>query len=67
MDLTAALWRKSSYSGNNGGNCVEVAQDLPDVIAVRDSKDPNGPALVISTGAWRSFLTRAKAGEFSQA
>ena len=40
MDLTRALWRKSSYSSGNGGNCVEIAVNLPGVVAVRDSKDP---------------------------
>ena len=38
-------WRKSSYSGNGGGNCVEVASNLPDGVAVRDSKNPDGPRL----------------------
>ena len=42
----AEVWRKSSYSGGNGGDCVEVARTLPAAIAVRDSKDPDGPALV---------------------
>jgi len=39
MDLDRATWRKSSYSGTNGGNCIEAARDLPGVVAVRDSKD----------------------------
>ena len=52
-----ALWRKSSYSGNGGANCVEVAPNLPDVVAVRDSKDPDGPVLTISRDDWASFLT----------
>ena len=41
MDLSRADWRKASYSSNNGGACVEVARNLPNVVAVRDSKDPN--------------------------
>ena len=45
MDLTNAEWRKSSFSGSNGGGCVEVARNLPGVVAVRDSKDREGPAL----------------------
>jgi uncharacterized protein DUF397 len=43
MDLTRAKWRKSIRSGGNGGDCVEVARNLPGVVAVRDSKDPHGP------------------------
>lgn len=46
MDLTGARWRKSTKSGGNGGNCLEVADNLPGVVGVRDSKDPTGPALV---------------------
>ncbi|WDZ82508.1 DUF397 domain-containing protein [Micromonospora cathayae] len=58
MDLTGARWRTSSRSSGNGGDCVEVADNLPDVIGVRDSKDPHGPALTFSPTAWRAFLTR---------
>jgi hypothetical protein len=57
MGLTGARWRKSSRSGGNGGNCVEVADNLPNVVGVRDSKDPAGPALVFSPAAWRAFVT----------
>jgi hypothetical protein len=63
MDLTSAEWHKSSYSTNNG-NCVEVARSLPGVVAVRDSKDPDGPALVFTAGEWRAFVSGARAGEF---
>ncbi len=42
--LDSAIWRKSSYSGSNGGACVEVADNLPGIVAVRDSKDPGGPS-----------------------
>jgi hypothetical protein len=62
MDLTGATWRKSSYSGANGGNCVEVAGNLPGVVAVRDSKDPAGPAVLFSPAAWRAFTAGIKAG-----
>lgn len=48
MDLSSATWRKSSRSGANGGECIEVA-GVPNSIAVRDSKNPNGPALAFST------------------
>ena len=57
MELTDLRWRKSSRSSGNGGTCVEVADNLPDVVGVRDSKDPYGPALTFAPGAWRSFLT----------
>jgi hypothetical protein len=59
-DLTRAAWRKASYSGDNGGNCVEVARNLPGVVAVRDSKDPAGPALVFSQDEWAAFTAAIK-------
>ena len=65
MDLTDAIWRKSSRSGNNGGNCVEVATSLPDVVAIRDSKDQRGPVLIITPDQWEAFCTGVKHGEFS--
>lgn len=61
MDLNRADWRKSSYSGNNGGACVEVARNLPGVVAVRDSKDPHGPALVFTRADWAAFTAALKA------
>jgi hypothetical protein len=64
MDLSRAEWRKASYSSTNGGACVEVAGNLPGVVAVRDSKDPEGPKLVFSLDEWRSFTAGMKAGEF---
>ena len=64
MDLTGARWRKSSHSGNNGGNCVEVARNLPGAVALRDSKDPEGPVLVFTPDEWRAFATGVRAGEF---
>ncbi|WP_229398213.1 DUF397 domain-containing protein [Micromonospora okii] len=60
MDLTRARWRKSTYSGGNGGDCVEVADNLPGVVAVRDSKDPSGPALAFSPAAWAGFVGMAR-------
>ncbi|MGI5151062.1 DUF397 domain-containing protein [Plantactinospora sp. CA-294935] len=56
MELTGAVWRKSTRSGNNGGDCVEVARNLPGMVGVRDSKDPQGPALVFGSAAWRGFV-----------
>jgi hypothetical protein len=64
MDLTNAEWRKSSFSGSNGGGCVEVARNLPGVVAVRDSKDREGPALVFASDEWRAFLDGVHADEF---
>jgi hypothetical protein len=64
MDLTNAEWRKSSFSGSNGGGCVEVARNLPGVVAVRDSKDREGPALVFTPDEWRAFLDGVRAAEF---
>jgi hypothetical protein len=56
MHLSDARWRKSTRSGTNGGECVEVADNLPGVVAVRDSKNPTGPALVFGPESWRAFL-----------
>lgn len=53
-------WHKSSYSGN-GGNCVEVASGRPGVVAVRDSKNPDGPVLSFSPNEWARFIARLKA------
>jgi hypothetical protein len=64
MDLTSAIWRKSSYSGGNGGGCVEVARNLPGIVAVRDSKNVPGPELTISGQAWSQFIQGIKRGEF---
>lgn len=54
-DLSAADWIKSSHSGANGGDCVEVALDFPGAVPVRDSKDPDGPVLMVGRGAWAAF------------
>ncbi len=58
--LDNAAWHKSSYSGSNGGNCVEVAALPGDSLAVRDSKNPDGPVLAFSRAEWRSFTTALK-------
>ena len=64
MDLNVAQWRKSSYSAGDGGECVEVAGNLPGLVAVRDSKDPNGPTLTLTPGEWRAFLRDVRNGVF---
>ncbi len=57
-DLSRAQWHKSSRSGGGGGNCVEIAVNLPEAVAVRDSKDPEGPVLLVSTAAYRAFTAQ---------
>jgi hypothetical protein len=63
VDLSGASWFKSSHS-NNGGQCIEVAPNLPGVTPVRDSKDPQGPALVFTATAFAAFVSGVKMGEF---
>lgn len=63
----ATLWRKSSYSSGNGGACVEVARDLPRAVAVRDSKDADGPKLAVNPAAWRAFTSQIKSGRLGPA
>ncbi|MFJ7326171.1 DUF397 domain-containing protein [Streptomyces cyaneofuscatus] len=55
-DLTSATWRKSSYSNSDGGNCVEVSDDCPGIVPVRDSKQPEGPAVIFGSSAWTAFV-----------
>lgn len=61
IDLSRAVWHKSTFSNGSGGNCVEAAS-LPGVVAVRDSKNPDGPALVIAPVAWQALTASVKAG-----
>ena len=58
-DLSRADWRKSSYSSQSG-NCVEVAANMPGTVAVRDSKHPEGPRLLIPAAEWRAFVRGLK-------
>jgi hypothetical protein len=66
VDLSRIEWRKASYSANGGGNCVEVGT-VGRVVAVRDSKDPDGPKLAFTLAEWEAFLRRVQAGEFDLA
>jgi hypothetical protein len=77
MDLSQARWRKSTFSGNNGGDCVEVAELTSGsenahpghddaLIAVRDSKDPDGPKLFFTPAEWDAFLNGVKANQFDR-
>jgi len=61
MDVTSVVWRKSSYSGGNGGTCIEVGI-AGQAVAVRDSKDPDGPRLAFAADKWKAFAEQLKAG-----
>lgn len=63
-DLTNARWRKSSYSDGNGGECVEVADGVPGVVPVRDSKVPSGPVLLLGAASWTEFIGTVRAARF---
>jgi uncharacterized protein DUF397 len=64
---TLTTWRKSSYSGwgdeKGGDSCVEIADGLTNLVPVRDSKAPHGPALVFPAGAWAAFIEDVKSGQ----
>ncbi len=65
IDLTAASWRKSSYSNQDGGACVEVSDDFAPAVPVRDSKAPHGPVLVFPAVGWTSFVSAIRDGQLS--
>jgi hypothetical protein len=68
-DLSRAGWRKSSYSNGTGGSCVEITaltghfREAGQTVAVRDSKDPDGPVLTFTESAWCDFTAKIKTGE----
>ncbi|BDM67456.1 hypothetical protein HEK616_09430 [Streptomyces nigrescens] len=67
LNLAAAKWTKSSYSEGNGGECLEFSRTLTHphgLVPVRDSKDPDGPALVIPASGWTAFIFAVKQGTF---
>ncbi|MFF3716127.1 DUF397 domain-containing protein [Streptomyces prasinus] len=66
LDLNAAVWRRSSYSNQDGGECVEVCDAFAAfaaVVPVRDSKFPHGPVLVFPAVGWASFVTAVRDGQ----
>jgi hypothetical protein len=65
-DFIHAVWRKSTYSGDNAGACVELAF-LGTAVGLRDSKDKvNGPILIVTPAEWAAFIAEARDGEFSR-
>lgn len=62
-NLSQAVWYKSSRSGGNGGNCVEVA-NLDEAVAVRDSKNPDNGVLVFAKSDWTAFVSAVRSGEY---
>lgn len=65
VDMSRAVWRKSTRSGSDGGNCVEIAS-LEHHIAIRDSKATDAPPLIFPKGAFDDFLAAVKDGEFDR-
>ncbi|GAB2690923.1 DUF397 domain-containing protein [Kitasatospora kifunensis] len=63
QDLRHTVWRKSKFSADQG-NCIEVADGFPGIVPVRDSKNPQDPALVFTADAWSAFVTHVRAGTF---
>ncbi|GGZ73885.1 DUF397 domain-containing protein [Streptomyces bluensis] len=61
---TLSGWRKSSHSNDDAGSCLEVLDNHPSGVPVRDSKNPHGPALLFSAPGWSSFVTAVRRGEF---
>ena len=64
IDLSRAVWHKSTFSNGSGGNCVEVASNLPSIVLVRDSKNREGAVLAVSDRMWAEFTQGIKHGEF---
>ncbi|WP_236244174.1 DUF397 domain-containing protein [Streptomyces sp. CC210A] len=63
--MTAPRWRKSSYSNQDGGNCLEVADNIPHSVPVRDSKDPDRAALSFTSRAWASFVAAVRSDDLA--
>jgi len=63
MTDKSVTWRKSTFSGATN-DCIEIADGCAGIVPVRDSKDPNGPELIFSAGAFADFVSAVKAGDF---
>jgi hypothetical protein len=63
-DLSRAVWRRSTRSSSTGQNCVEVATNIPGIVAIRDSKNPDGPNISVTRRRWEEFTGDVKRGEF---
>ncbi|MEU6574163.1 DUF397 domain-containing protein [Streptomyces sp. NPDC046805] len=63
VDLSAASWRKSSYSNQDGGACIEVSDDFATVVPVRDSKHAHGHVITFPSDGWATFVSAVKRGE----
>ncbi|CAM5671960.1 DUF397 domain-containing protein [Streptomyces chartreusis] len=61
-DLSTAVWRKSSYSEGGANDCLEVSDDYPGIVPVRDSKRPDGSALIFSASSWSAFMAGVERG-----
>ena len=66
-ELAGVTWLKSRHSGPTGGNCVEVAFLADGGVAMRNSRHPDGPALIFTRAEWDAFIGGAKDGEFRPA
>lgn len=62
-DMNNATWRKSTYSNGQGGDCLELADNIPGTVPVRDSKNPTGVILLIGTSAWAAFIDGIRTSE----
>jgi hypothetical protein len=65
QDLRAAAWRASSYSNAQGGECLQIADNIPTSLPIRDSKTPTGPVLAFPAPTWTGFLTALKSGDLA--
>ncbi|GAA4235769.1 hypothetical protein GCM10022254_43770 [Actinomadura meridiana] len=65
VNLPQAVWNRSSHSTGDANTCVEVATNLPTIVAIRDSTGPTGPTLIFSPAAWKTFTDQLKNGELN--